>query len=230
MAAPLMIESYEQYEYVIGKMAPQFDRILEQKGFVVLNWGEVGFVHFFSTTPLRSPAETRAHKIFTWDGDPASVDGWKSAGFQPVVLSATDVVPSLQTGMINTVAAAPLYAFTARYFQKANKMTDLPWGLLVGAMVVKKDTWEQVPADLRPKLLGIAGEYSKRVSQEVRRMNEDALTQMKKQGLEVVAPTDLAGWRKVADNANVIVRGKVVPAPVFDEVKRLAQEYRAGKR
>lgn len=230
LAAPMMIESYDQYEYVIAKMAPKLDKILADKGFVVLNWGEVGFVRYFSTMPLRTPAEARNHKIFTWEGDPASVEGWKVAGFQPVVLSSTDVVPSLQTGMINTVAAAPLFAFTARYFTKANKMTDLPWTLLVGAMVVKKDAWEQIPADIRPKLMQIAQEYSKKVAIEVRRMNEDALVQMKKQGLEVVPPGDLAGWHKLADRANEVVRGKVVPAAIFDEVKRLAQEYRAGKR
>jgi TRAP-type C4-dicarboxylate transport system substrate-binding protein len=137
------------------------------------------------------------------------------------------VVPALQTGMIDTIASAPLYAFTARLYQKANKMIDLPWSLLVGALIVKKDAWEQVPADIRPKLIEIVKEYGNRIDAEVRRLNDDAVVQMKRQGLEVIAPGDMAAWRKVADSVNEVVRGKAVPAPIFDEVKKLSAEFRA---
>jgi hypothetical protein len=43
----------------------------------------------------------------------------------------------------------------------------------------------------------------------------------------VVEPADLEGWQKAAERANAVVRGKVVPAAVYDEVKRLRDEYRA---
>lgn len=230
LSAPMAIQSYDELDTVLAKMGPKLEKSMADKGFVVLNWADVGFVRFFSSKPFRTPAEAKGRKIFTWEGDPSSVEAWKSAGFQPVVLSSTDVIPSLQTGMIDTVAASPLYAFTARIFQKANKMLDLRWALLVGATIVKKDDWDKVPADVRPKLIAIAREYAGKIATEVRRMDEDALTQMKKQGLEVVPAGDLDGWRKVAESANGVVRGKVVPAPVFDEVTRLAQEFRAKKK
>ena len=33
--------------------------------------------------------------------------------------------------------------------------------------------------------------------------------------------------QKASDQANTVIRGKVVPADVFDEVKKLRDEYRA---
>ena len=166
-------------------------------------------------------------KIFGWDGDPASIEAWRAGGFKPVVMSSTDIVPSLQTGLIDTVALAPLYAFTSRMFEKAKYMLDLPWAVLTGATVVKKDVWEKIPADLRPKLLEIAHEYSKKIADEVRRMDADALTQMKAQGLVVVQPQGLPEFKKAALATWTVIRGKVVPADVFDEVKKLVDEAHA---
>jgi hypothetical protein len=50
---------------------------------------------------------------------------------------------------------------------------------------------------------------------------------MKKRGLIVVEPADIADWQKVAEQANTVVRGKVVPVAIFDEVVKLRDEYRA---
>ena len=39
--------------------------------------------------------------MWAWEGDPKSVEAYRAAGLKPVVLAATDIVPSLQTGMID---------------------------------------------------------------------------------------------------------------------------------
>src|SRR6185503_20253748 len=142
---------------------------------------------FFSTKKYDSiKALQDGGKVFCWEGDPASADAWRAAGFKPVIMSSTDIVPSLQTGLIDTVALSPLYAFTSQIFQKAKYMIDTPWASLTGAMVVKKDTWEKIPADLRPKLIEIAKATGKKIDVEVRRMDAEALKSMQAEGLVVV--------------------------------------------
>ena len=227
ISAPMVVESYEELDFVMSKMTPQLEKKLEEKGYVVLAWSEVGEVHFFSTRALHTPEQAKEAKLFAWEGDPASVDAWKAAGLRPVVLSATDIVPSLQTGMIDTVATAPLYALTARMYQKADHMMEMSWAIVIGATVVKKELWEKVPADKQQRLLEISRAYGRRIALEVRKMNGEAIAKMKSQGLKVEKTEDLAGWRAAAERANQIVRGKVVPAAVFDEVLKYRNEYRA---
>jgi TRAP-type C4-dicarboxylate transport system substrate-binding protein len=106
-------------------------------------------------------------------------------------------------------------------------MVDLHWGFLTGATVVRKDTWDKVPADMRPKLLEIAESYGAKTREDIRTQNEDAIIQMKKRGLIVEEPGNLEGWQKAAAAASAIVRGKVVPAEIYDEVKKYRDEYRA---
>ncbi len=224
---PFMIDSYEEYDYVHEKVKARLEESLAKKGFQVLQWGEVGFVYLFSTQPYTTSEEFGKGKVFTWNGDPGAEAAWKAAGFHPVVLSSTDLIPSLSSGMINIVGEPPLYAYTTHIFDKANYMLDQHWGFLSGATVVRKDAWDKVPAELRPKLLEIAAEYGRRTRDDVRKQNDDAIEQMKKRGLKVTPANDAAGWQKAATTSSAIIRGKVVPEGIYDEVKKYRDEYRA---
>ena len=154
---------------------------------------------------------------------------WKAAGFNPVVLSSTDVITSLQTGMIECIPNVPLYVLTARLFEKAPYMIDVNWGWLVGATVVRKDAWEKIPADLRPKLVAIAKELGRKVDVEVAKLNAEAIAAMEKQGLKVVK-VDPVPWKAMAEKSWPVVRGEVVPAAFFDEVKALRDAQRAAQK
>ena len=229
LSAPGMIDSEAEFDAVFPKVEPELDSLLEAKGYVPLQWSQIGFVRIFCTKAYHTPAEMADAKMFAWDGDPASVDAWRAAGFRPVVLSSTDVVPSLQTGMINCIANVPLYLLTARLFERANHMIDTPWGYLIGATLVRKDAWEKIPADLRPKLLAIARELGRHVDDEVLKLNDDAVAAMKKQGLDVVE-VDPRPWQAAAEKAWPVIRGKVVPTAFFDEIVKARDAYRASHR
>ena len=229
LTVPLMFDSAAELQKALPILEPKLDALLEKKGYVPLTWGAIGAIKLFCTKPFKTPAEAAGAKIFAWEGDPGSVKAWKAAGFNPVVLSSTDVITSLQTGMIECIPNVPLYVLTARLFEKAPYMIDVNWGWLVGATVVRKDAWEKIPADLRPKLLAIARELGQKVDVEVARLNTEAVTAMEKQGLKVVK-VDAAAWRAMAEKSWPVVRGEVVPAAFFDEVKALRDAQRAGKK
>jgi TRAP-type transport system periplasmic protein len=213
----------ELYAKVLPKVEARMNKQVEDKGYVVLSWAQVGAVHLFCTKPYATPEAASEAKVFAWDGDPASIEAFKLIGFKPVVLSSTDMVPSLQTGMINCINSAPAFVLSARLFDKANKMMDYPWSYLIGVTVVKKEVWEKIPADLRPKLIEVAKDVNARVDREVKRLNEDAIAAMKKQGLEVVK-VDPGPWQKAAQRSWPAIRGKVVSAPFFDEMVKLVEE------
>ncbi|TMB00572.1 MAG: C4-dicarboxylate ABC transporter substrate-binding protein, partial [Deltaproteobacteria bacterium] len=107
---PFLIDSYEEYDYVHEKLRPRLDDALVRRGYVPIQWGEVGFVYFFSTEQYRTPADFSKGKIFTWNGDPAAEAAWRKAGFRPVVLSSTDLIPALTSRMVNIISQPPLYA------------------------------------------------------------------------------------------------------------------------
>jgi TRAP-type C4-dicarboxylate transport system substrate-binding protein len=230
IACPGMMADDAEFQAVFDKMIPVFNKRFEQKGFVNLMWGDTGQVYVFEKKPLK-PEQTKGLKMFAWAGDPASVKAWELAGFTPVVISSTDILPSLSTGMIEAFANSPVLAFTARWYEQAPYMIDFPWGHLPGSTIITKEAWEKIPADLRPKLMEIAQEYGKRVNAEVLKLQNDALTQMKKNGLKVVELNEAERklWQQMAEKTWAAVRGGVVTPEAFDEIKKVRDEYRASK-
>jgi len=57
-SVPLFFASYEEYRFVLERMAPLLRRRLEDQGFVALHWGTAGWVHLFSKVPVRQPSRT----------------------------------------------------------------------------------------------------------------------------------------------------------------------------
>ena len=179
-SVPFLFDDQAQMECAFGKMRPRLEDALAKRGLVALQWSRIGAIHLFCTEPRRSAADMKDAKVWAWEGDPKSVDAYRAAGLHPVVLSATDIVPSLQTGMIDCVPNVPLYVLTARLFEKANFMMDAPWSHMVGATLVRKDTWEKIAPDLRAKLLAAAAELGKKVDDEVKRLVNEGFATARK--------------------------------------------------
>jgi TRAP-type transport system periplasmic protein len=217
-SVPFLFDDEAQMECAFERMRPRLDEALAKRGLVALQWSRVGSIYLFCDAPRRTPGDMKSAKVWAWEGDPKSVEAYRAAGLYPVVLAATDIMPSLQTGMIDCVPNIPLYVLTARLFDKANHMMDAPWSYMVGATVVRKETWEKIAPDLRVKLVAIARELGDKVNLEVRRLNADAVTAMQKQGLKKIQ-TDPVPWRAAMEKTWPIVRGGVVPAEFFDQVR-----------
>jgi TRAP-type C4-dicarboxylate transport system substrate-binding protein len=98
--------------------------------------------------------------------------------------------------------------------------------------VIDKGVWEKIPAELRPKLIEASRAAGQKTRVEIRRLNQEALGVMVKNGLQVhkVPPEVQAQWLKMVEDVYPQVRGKIMPAEAFDAVKKYRDEYRALRR
>jgi TRAP-type C4-dicarboxylate transport system substrate-binding protein len=226
---PMLLQSYEELDYVRGHVAARLEKKLEAKGYVVLHWGEVGWVHFFAKTPATRLGDFRNRKLFTWAGDNEALELWKAAGFRPIPLAATDILTGLQTGLIDSFDTAPLAALSNQWFGLAKYMVDVRWAPLTGATVVSKSAWERIPEAERPALLQAARTAGDRLQAEIRKSGDEAVAAMKKRGLTVIEvdAAARADWRREAEAIYPKLRGRTVPADMFDEVLRLRDEFRS---
>lgn len=217
LTTPLLFRDEPEMACALERVRPRLEEVLLERGLVAVQWSTIGSLALYCDGARRTPAELAGARIFAAQGDPGVEEAWRLAGLTPVVLAATDIVPALQTGMIECLNNVPLYALATRTFVKAPWLIDLPMGFILGVTVVRRDTWERVPAEVRPRLLAVARELGERVDAEVRRLNADALEVMKRQGLQVVV-VDREAWRPAMERSWAVLRGGVVPAPFFDEV------------
>ena len=226
---PMMVRSYEELDYIRERITPKIEARIEQKGFVVLNWADVGWVHFFTKKPARSLDDVRKQKLWISTGDPDTEKLYKQMDFRVVALPVTDVLTSLQTGLIEAFQAPPLFALLERSYQQANYMTAVRWAPLMGATIISKRSWDRIPSEHHAAMRKAAKEAGDKLRGEIRRLDADAIVQMKERGLKIIEPDPavLADWQKQAEDAYPTLRGEMVPPELFDEVRRLRDEYRA---
>ncbi len=225
---PMGFQSLAEVDYVGEKLQPLLEERLAQKGFVVLFWSDAGWVRFFAKKPFTKPDELRQMKLFNWTGSPEQVEIYKSVGMNPVPIETADILPGLQTGLIEAAPLPPVFALAGQVDLRAPYMLELNWAPLVGACVVRKETWEKIPADLRPTLAKAAHTIGAEIKAAGRKESDEAVMAMQKRGLKVskVSPELEAEWRTGAEVAYPKIRGTIVPADIFDRAMEGIREYR----
>ena len=228
LQVPMMYASFPEFDYVLEQMSPRIEKAFLARGFVLLNWADAGWVHFFSKAPVRTPDDLKPLKLFVWGGSGEVTEIWKAAGFNPVPLPSTEISTALQTGLVNAVPTTPQAAVLLQWYQHAKNMADVRWAVLLGGTVVSKAAWDKVPADVRPALLAAARDAGARIRKEIRASIQRDVEAMKKRGLNVVGVDEAANaqWVKAAEATYGKVRGPYAPADAFDEAMRYRAEFR----
>ena len=229
---PMVFRSWDEYDYVVGKLTPRLEKMLLDKGFVVLFWGDAGFVRFFSKTPGLHPDDFKQMKMFTWAGNAFQVDLMKSLGYTPVPLETADILPGLRTGLITAIPIPANQALLGQIYTAAPNMLDLKWSVLSGATIIRKNVWDKIPPDAQGRLLEAAAAAGEKLRTASRKEDEDAITAMQGKGLKVhpAIPQIEDEWRQLTKVLYPQIRGRMVPEDIFDEVLRLVAEYRANSK
>jgi len=229
---PLMFKNWEEVDYVREKMRPGMEKKFLDKGFVVLAWGDAGWVRFFSKEPAVRPDDFKKMKFFAWGSEVEQQEIMKSLGYTPVPLETGDILPAIQTGMINAVPSTPYFALATQIYTTASNMLDLNWAPIVGALVITKKAWDELTPEGQVAVREAGAKAGVQLRAKARQEIDEAVEAMKKRGLKVNKPNaeQMQEWNTLADNLYPRIRGKMVPADTFDEVVGHLKAYRAGKK
>ena len=228
---PMMFRSLDEAEYVRQQLRSDLDKRLFEKGFVVLFWADTGWVRFFSRNPAVHPDDLcKSMKMFVTAGPGGDhqVEMMKAGGCHPVQLEWNELGHALQTGLVDAVPTSPMVALAGQFNLVAHYMLEVNWVPLVGALVITRTNWERLPAESQGALRKAAEDAGKTIQTRSRNESVQAVAAMQKRGMHVhvATPAEEAEWRAMAEKLYPQVRGKIVPAEMFDLVQDLLAKYR----
>jgi TRAP-type C4-dicarboxylate transport system substrate-binding protein len=217
---PFFLQSDDELQAVLKKLAPVLAKRLDAKGLHVLNWDSLGWIQLFSKKPIRALGDLKTARLFTTSGDDRMVQWYTANGFQPVPLKTTDVPSQLKlsTGLIDAAPMPPAVALVTQVFRDAPNMLDIGVAPLLGATVISNDTWNRIAPDDRAKMLNAAAAMEAKIMAGASKLDTAAIGFMQAQGLKVTK-LDAAGaaeFRAAATDLLKTMRGGMVPADVFD--------------
>ena len=229
---PFLFQNTNESDYVRSQMMPDIEQGFRNKGFELVGWPEVGFLHFFSKNPINSLNDLRASRLWLWQGDPMGEALASAADVSPVPLSIMDVYTQLsaQHGSIDTVYNSPFGALAMQWHTKLKYATNVPMTNAIGGLLISHKFYKKLPPDLQILLTESGKKISNEINLEARRDNKKSIELLKLSGITF-------GWdwseheqlkmleirNKAADTLN---KSGYIPEKNFTQVKKLLAQYK----
>lgn len=100
LLSPYVFDSFEEVDYVMDNyMLDVFQPLFAEKGLVLIRWVEVGWAHMYGKDPFILPTDADGYRLRTQASEAAQVM-MQSLGGDILQMEVADVIPSLQTGLI----------------------------------------------------------------------------------------------------------------------------------
>ena len=228
---PLLFRDWAEVDHVRERIRPSMERRFLERGFVVLGWGDAGWVRFFSKTPALRPGDYKGRRFFAWGSEPQQQSIMKSLGYVPVPLETSDILPAVQTGMIDVLPSTPYFALASQAYSIASHMLEINWAPIVGALVLTQKAWETMSPAGQAALRETGELAGQRMRTQARLEVDEASAAMEKRGLTIhrPGPDELKEWKDLAEALYPRLRGTLVPESAFDEVFASLKAYRNGR-
>ena len=228
---PFLFKTSEEVDYVVNKMNGYFSAAFEKKGFILLGWADVGFVNIYTNAPVKSMSDLKKIKMWTWEGDPLAAATFESIGITPIPLSVTDVLTSLQTGMVDGVYSSSLAMVALQWFTKVKYMSMPPMTNATGAVLITKRMFNKLPADLQKILKEESRIYLRKLVETSRKDNELSIDVLKNSGIKVVSVSDseIQQLEKISETVSTKLTGELFSKDVLNKTVEALNEFRNGQ-
>jgi TRAP-type transport system periplasmic protein len=232
MELPFLFQEPAEVHAVHQKLDPYFEKTLHDAGYTLLGWAEVGFVYVYSKTPVASTADLKSQKVWLWEGDPLAEAFLRAAGVAPVPLSITDVLTSLQTGLITTVYITPYACIGMQWFSRVAYTTDIPLTFSTGAVVVTNEAWDRIPAASQPVVRELCATYFAKLTSATAADDRKSMEVIANSGVKSVTPPaqEIEAFHRIGETVRRQLVGKLYDQSTLDQVLAALQEYRAAGR
>jgi len=226
---PRMFRDVGEMDYVLARMWPYFQKRFDERGYILGEPSDIGWIYLMTKREIRSLDELRRLKIWRWTGDKVANLMFDKLGFRGVPLGLPDVLPALMSGRIDACFGPPLAALAMQWSNRVRYVADTPSTYALAATVLRKGTFERASAKDQKKLRKIFRKLAKKSRRLVRRDGKAAYRVLLRRGMKVLEiPADsTAGLDELSEEAWHELADKLYTKAELEKVLRYRDEYRA---
>jgi TRAP-type C4-dicarboxylate transport system substrate-binding protein len=222
LTAPGLITEYEQLERARTQLSDRFNTLIENNGFVQLNWGEAGKHRIFSIEEFAEPEDLKSLRPWAWKDDPVFAEFVGVMGANPVRVGANEVYGGLQTRMLDTVPCSAILAVGMQWYTRLNYMAKQNFGIIVGGSFIKKEKFDELTEHDQKVLLETSERAARATDTLSRRDDQRAYESLVKRGIAVVDTTPhKAAWDAAAMQARENLTGRVYSKSLLEAVEKV---------
>jgi TRAP-type transport system periplasmic protein len=221
---PYLLRGPEDGDHILDQvLLEDLRQRLAARGFVLVLWAENGFRSFGTKWgPVRTPADLKGHKMRSQESL-VHLETYRALGALPQPIAVTEVLPALQTGVVDGFDNTPLYTFAASWHLAIKHFTLTEHVYQPGVVLASKKEFDRLPADLQKVLTADLGALTNQGRASVREMNPLLIQNFTSAKIPVYRPSaaERAGFAR-ATRVVYEKYARAVPAarPLLDRIQK----------
>ncbi|HEY1585420.1 MAG TPA: TRAP transporter substrate-binding protein DctP [Polyangia bacterium] len=228
-----LFQGRAELNYVLGRLKPIIDEEFRKAGFINLGLVGVGPELIFTRRPIRSLAEVKAIKLWTWSLDNTLGPGLDGLGFNTLRADLGDAGRLYDEGKVDGFISAPTAALAFQWSARSRYMLPLRLASLDACIIIAERAFDPLPDSFKT-IIRNAVAFTATHCEELGKEQDEALLGglFAKQGLATLplTPETRSQFFTEARQLRDKMAGTLVPTPLLDRVLSLLADYRAEHR
>lgn len=196
-----------------------FEAEFAKRGFVIVGWGDVGAAKVMSVgRPIVTPADLKGQSAFYLPGDVVSPMFYSKVGLKGTSVSLGELGSHLGKD-IHILNISPYAAEQLQLASKVTHLTAYTTAFVIGAVVLKKEKLDALPADLRDIVLTTGKARALALTNTIRVQDGEAFKRMKTTKVtSTPTPEQVKAWQEILGATRKSLRGAPFDPAVFDRI------------
>jgi TRAP-type C4-dicarboxylate transport system substrate-binding protein len=231
---PFLFNNVDEVAYVKKNLRPKFNKLFEERGFVLLvllDQGNEGFDEIYSLKrPIRTPEDFAKTRFVTYSGV-VEAEILKALGSSPIPLNVPEIVSSMRSGICDGLIVPAVWYVGAQLYTITKYVTPVRLRYAPGGITVALDAWNNIPEKYHaPIVEGLLG-IEDRVNKDGWDSSKKCYKAMIKYGLKEVrlTPDEIEVLKKKTRPVWDKLAGREFPRELLNEVIGYLDEYRSGE-
>jgi len=230
MQLPGVIRSWKTLDAVRDGMGGEFEKMLTDKKITLVNWGDIGLVHFLSKGfAVKGPDDLKGKSPWIYADDPTTkILYGKVGGVNPYSAELMQVLPNIENGKINCISVPALAAEMLQWNSKFDNGVDSVNAIAVGGLVLSTDSLDKLPADGKAAVIDTGKAMASSAAglkQKLRNEDGAAWDRFKtRSGVTIFKPgdADIEKWKPIFKSTIDTLKMGTFDATLVDKVVALA--------
>ena len=191
LCVPFMFRDQEELSLVLKESQDEINAAIEEQGFVLLGWFNVGWAYFFTKEEVRNPTQLKNVSLSVGGiTSPELGRAFQHAGYKTDDVSNEKILSSLKSnngcGGLYTI---PMYAYAAQYTKHAKYVLGMPICPVMSGFVINKNVWASIPDNYKELIMANIREAEKKFIEIQQENDNNYLTKIQAEGGTIVQLT-----------------------------------------
>ncbi|MDR2313672.1 MAG: TRAP transporter substrate-binding protein DctP [Spirochaetaceae bacterium] len=227
LSCPFLIRNNAELDLVLRNLKPELEQKINSKGYYLLAWSKVGWIRFFSKSPVFVPADLKRQRLGTSDAETELLDAFRAMGYQMVPIAINQILVSLSGGQIDAVYQSPVNAGGLQIFGLAKNMASIPVAPFMGSIILNQRAWRSIPEKYRSELIRITRRMEAELDKSVQDFESEVIQSMVRYGLVInrVSPEQEKTWYADADRTLPSLVGTIFDRDLYNRISAMLKPY-----